>query len=159
MHRLSARSLVMVVATAGVVGWLGWVWLDRLGSTPVRVPWTTGAVCLVAAAVALWFGWLVRQYRAGKRPSLDAFTAARTVFFAQASAYVGALLAGSLGGYALALARDWEHAPRRELAIVAGLCALCALVLLAAGWVAERWCRIDPPTGDGVPTSGGTLAT
>jgi len=159
MQRLSWRVLLAVAVVTAVAAGGGWLTLDRAGATPLRVPWTTGAVCLVVAAVTWWQGRVVRQYLAGKRPGLDPFRAARTVVLAQASAYGGAVLAGLLGGYAVALAAHWSHAPRREVAILAAVSALCAVVLWVVGVVVERWCRVDPPQGDGTQAAGGTLAT
>ncbi|HZL81038.1 MAG TPA: DUF3180 family protein, partial [Demequina sp.] len=37
-----------------------------------------------------------------------------------------------------------SHTPRREAAIAAGLAALGGAVMVAAGVIAERWCRIGP---------------
>ena len=36
------------------------------------------------------------------------------VVFAQASAYAGVLLAGGCIGYAIGVAAEWEHGPRRD---------------------------------------------
>ena len=145
---LGAAALVWTVAMLG----------ERAGISPVRVPWTVAAVCIIVGIVTLWLAWAVRQYLAGKRPGLDPLRAARTVVLAQASAYTGAMLGGAFLGYAIAMAANWSHLPRRELAIAAAIAAIGAFVLLACGVVAERWCRIDPPTRDAATAAGGTLA-
>lgn len=159
MHHLTWRSVLAVLGISGVVTWLGGTLAQRMGIAPLQVPFTVAAVCVIVGVVTLWLAWAVRQYLAGKRPALDPLRAARTVVLAQASAYTGAMLAGAFLGYAIAIAANWEHVPRRELAIDAGIAALGALVLLGCGWVAERWCRIDPPERDSGSVSGGTLAT
>jgi hypothetical protein len=77
--------------------------------------------------------------------------------FAQAAALTGAALAGVYGGCAVALASDWDHPPRRALAIMALVSVAASVVLLAAGWIAERWCatsggdRRDPPRSSPEP--------
>lgn len=114
----------------------------------MAVPWSVPLVCMVAGALALGSAWAVRQYVAGKRPSLDPLRAARTVVYAQACAYAGSVLGGSYGGYALAVAVEWGHAPRRAVALSALLAMAVGLLLVAAGWVAERWCRTDGTDGD-----------
>ncbi len=116
---------------------------------------------MAAGAVVLWLAWGVRQYVAGKRPGLDPLKAARTVVLAQASAYTGALLGGAFVGYAISMASYWDHEPRRQVILAAAIAALGALALLGAGWVGERWCRVDREggDGDGAPAPGGTLAT
>lgn len=144
MFRLTWLA-VLAVAAVGALGGVGAaLWLDRSGRTPPVMPWTVPAVLLIAAAVALRLGWLVRLYRLGKRPSLDALQAARTAMYAQAAAYIGAVLAGGYGGYALVLTADWGHEPRRDTALAAGVAALVAVGLCAAGWIAERWCDAGP---------------
>lgn len=159
MHHLTWGSVLAVFGTSGVVTWLGATLSQRSGIAPLQVPFTVVVVCVLVGAVTLWLAWAVRQYLAGKRPQLDPLRAARTVVLAQASAYTGAMLAGAFVGYGIAIAANWDHVPRRELAIDAGIAALGALVLLACGWIAERWCRIDPPKRDSASVPGGTLAT
>lgn len=119
----------------------------RGGASPVLVPWTTLLVGFVLGGVVIAAGWAVRQVRMGRR-RMDPTRAVRTAVLGQASAYAGALLAGCYGGYALTLIPYWSHAPRREAAIAAGLAALGGVVMLAAGIIAERWCRIGPDDDD-----------
>jgi hypothetical protein len=159
MHHLTWGSLLAVFGVSGVVAWGLGSLADNAGITPLSVPLTAPLACIVVGAVTLWLAFAVRQYLAGKRPSLDPLRAARTVVLAQASAYTGAMLGGAFLGYGLSIAADWGHEPRREAAIAAGIAAVGALALLVCGWIAERWCRIDPPERDGAATAGGTLAT
>lgn len=144
MSHLTWRRLLLAFVAVGAAGWIiTRVALSR-GLTPLSVPWTVTVVCLVMAVAALALAWAVRQYKNGKRPNLSGIRAARTVAFAQASAYAGAVVAGVYGGYALALADMWEHAPRRETATSALVAVLGGLLLLTAGIVAEHWCKTDP---------------
>ena len=158
MTYLNWRPLTALAVGAGAVVWMVSMLAERAGISPVHVPWTVAAVCIVVGIVTLWMAWSVRQYVAGKRPGLDPLRAARTVVLAQASAYTGAMLGGAFAGYAVSIASDWSHQPRREAAIAAAIAAVGALVLLACGVVAERWCRIDPPSSDTATAPGGTLA-
>jgi hypothetical protein len=114
----------------------------RGGAAPVHLPWTTLLVGIALGGLALVMAWPIRQLKRGKRGRIDSTRAVRTAMLAQASAYAGALLGGMYGGYALVLLRDWSHAPRREAAFAAGLAALGGLIMLAAGVIAEWWCRI-----------------
>ncbi|NTV40280.1 MAG: DUF3180 domain-containing protein, partial [Demequinaceae bacterium] len=111
-----------------------------------KLPWTTLIVGVALGGVALAMAWPIRQLKRGKRGRVDPTRAVRTAMLAQASAYAGALLGGMYGGFALVLIHDWSHAPRREAAIAAGLAALGGLIMLAAGVVAEWWCRITDGT-------------
>jgi hypothetical protein len=159
MHHLTWGSVLVVFGVSGVVTWGLATLADSAGISPLHVPLTAPLACVVVGGITLWLAHAVREYLAGKRPGLDPLRAARTVVLAQASAYTGAMLAGAFVGYAIAIAADWAHEPRREAAIAAAIAALGAVGLLACGWIAERWCRIDPPGSDGPATAGGTLAT
>ena len=140
MGRLTWPRVVAVIVGLGFLSWAMNTLVTGRGWSPVPVPWTVPVMLCCVAAVALWLAWAVRQYKAGKRPGLDGLRAARTAMFAQAAALTGAALVGVYGGYAAALVGDWGHPPRRQL-IVAALVAVAASgVLLAAGWIAERWC-------------------
>lgn len=148
-----------VAATAGAVTALSLVIgvvLDSVGVTPQQVPWTVPPILLTAGAAALWFGWQVRQYRAGKRPSLDPLQAARTAMFAQAAAYGGAALAGAYGGYGLSQLPNIGHDPRRDVVISAAVAVAASALLAAAGWFAERWCGVDEDGDDTGRTPGAT---
>ncbi len=139
--------LAAVIAISALVGWSASTLAMRGGASPVLVPWTTLIVGIVLGGAVLAAGWTVRQVRLGRR-RMDPTRAVRTALLGQASAYAGAVLAGAYGGYALTLLRDWSHTPRREAAIAAGLAALGGAVMLAAGVIAERWCRIGPDDDD-----------
>lgn len=145
MEHLTWQRLALIALITLALSWL----ITRVaigdGYTPSSIPWTLPAICVLGAALALVFAWPVRQYQRGKNPGLDALRAARAAVFAQASAYAGVLLASGLVGYALGLAGDWSHGPRREVAISALIAALGALLLTIGGLVAEHWCRTKPP--------------
>ena len=152
MRRLDWRLVAAVAVVVGVLAWLATRWSLSVGAAPVQIPWIAGVALIVAAAVVIAYGWQVRQYRAGNRPSLSALQAARTAVLGQAAAYAGAVFVGGYGGVAVALAAEWSHAPRQELVITALVATGGALVLSAAGFVTERWCMADdhdddPPSG------------
>lgn len=156
MKHLTWTRLAALGGGALAVGWLVSMLALNSGRVPVAVPFTMTVVCLVGGAVSLALGWTVRAYKKGDRPHLDAGRAVATAAYAQACAYAGAVLAGGLVGYALAL--DWGHGPRRSIAIEALVSALAALALLVAGVVAERWCRTEDHDDDlDGPASGATV--
>lgn len=146
----------VLAATIGISALLGWgvsTLALRGGASPVMVPWTTLLVGVVLGGVVLAAGWAVRQVRLGRR-RMDPTRAVRTAVLGQACAYAGALLSGIYVGYALTLLPDWSHAPRREAAIAAGLAALGGALMLVAGVIAERWCRIGPDDDDDQGSNG-----
>jgi hypothetical protein len=151
MPYLTWQRLTLVAVITGALAWLITRLAAARGFTPLPVPWSAMIAAGIGAGVALWLAWTVRQYQRGDRPGLDALRAARTAVLAQAAAYAGALLTGGYGGYALGLAIEWQHAPRREVAVSALIGVLSGVVLLVAGIVAERWCRTGGGDDDGTP--------
>jgi hypothetical protein len=145
MQHLTWQRLTLIAGIALALCWL----VTRValgdGLTPAAVPLTLPAICVLGGVLSLVFAWPVRQYQNGKRPDLDGLRAARAAVFAQACAYAGVLLASGLIGYALGLAGDWSHGPRREVAISALVAALGGVALLVGGAIAEHWCRTKPP--------------
>ena len=145
MEHLTWQRLTIIAVVTLTLAWL----VSRLalgnGYTPTAIPWTMPIICLIGGVLALVFAWPVRQYQHGKNPGLDALRAARAAVFAQACAYAGVLLGTGFLGYALALADQWSHGPRRDVAVSALIAALGALLLLVGGLVAEHWCRTKPP--------------
>jgi hypothetical protein len=147
MGRLTWPRVIAVAVGIGLFSWGVNVLVVRAGGSPLPVPWTVPVLLVMVAGVALVLGWTVRQFQAGKRPSLDPFRAARTAMFAQAAALTGAALIGVYGGCAAAIVAQWGHPPRRHLAIVALVAVAASAVLLAAGWIAERWCATSGGEG------------
>ncbi|WP_062462118.1 DUF3180 domain-containing protein [Demequina soli] len=141
MSPLSWTRLTALAAVMGVVAWAIARMAVGSGSSPMSVPWTVLLVAGAGAVAALWLGWTVRRYRRGKNPGLSGMRAARTAVFAQACAYTGAIITGAFAGYGLAIADEWSHGPRRDVAISAFVAAAGGLVLVIAGLVAEHWCK------------------
>ncbi len=156
MSPLSWVRLTITAALMAVVAFVVSRILLGAGHTPMTVPWTALVVSVAVAGIVVWLGWTVRQYRRGDNPGLSGLRAMRIAVIAQAAAYTGALLAGGYGGYGVAVALEWAHAPRREVALSALLGLLGAAVLAVAGKLAERWCKLDGDDRDDPPAEGAT---
>ena len=117
------------------------------GNFPPSVPVAGVVLTLVLSLVIGWFGWSVRRYLRGKKAGLNPIRAARTLALAQAGALTGAALLGLYVGQAIGLQpeADLQAAQRILRSLVLGVLASGAL--LAAGLVAQHWCRIPPRTG------------
>ncbi|WP_062071376.1 DUF3180 domain-containing protein [Demequina sediminicola] len=152
MSEVTWQRLTLAGLVALAVCWLAGRLLDSSGTTPPHVPWSAWAFSFIAGGCALGFAWQVKRFLQGKRPDLSPLRAARTAMFAQACAYVGAVMAGAYGGYALALVDSWSHGPRREVIISALIAAGSSLVLMVAGMIAERWCRYDDDDDSAEPS-------
>ncbi|GAB2690924.1 DUF3180 domain-containing protein [Thalassiella azotivora] len=146
----SRPRTLLLLALAGVVA--GWLVVRALASNGASMPLpvTALAAMVVIAGAVLVFGWPVRRWNRGDRTRrLDPLRAARTAVLAKASSHSGALLVGWYLGQALDLVPDWAIEPLRERLLLAGVAVLCAGLMVAAGLVAERWCRL--PDGDDDP--------
>lgn len=156
--RLAAWIAAVVALVVGVV----WHLLLRQGTIPGRVPWMTILFHLGAAGVVVGYGWGVRSWQrrddrsAPVRRRIDPLRATRTLALAQAAILTGSVLTGVWAGQALALLPDAGFAPFRPILARAALAAGSAFLLLVAGLVVQRWCRVradendDDPRGPGL---------
>lgn len=148
MRPLTWARLLSVVGGALAFGWGGSSVIWGTGATPVPLPGSLAVVMVVIGAIAVVTAWPVREYLGGRVARVDAIKAARTAVLAQASAFTAAVVTGLASGYALSLASDWAHGPRREVILSALLVMGAAVVAMIAAVIAERWCRIDDSDDD-----------
>jgi Protein of unknown function (DUF3180) len=144
LRQLLGAAAVVALVTAAV--------LDRAqaaGARALPVALPPPALLTVLAVAVLVLGLQVRRSVRGRRRPLAALTAARVAAIAAASGWTGALLAGWYGGQALALARALVGERTQRFTITV-LSAVAAVLLSAAGVVAQRCCR--PPTERGGDT-------
>ena len=154
MGRTRVSVLALLATGTLAVTWGLLVLLQRQGTHLGPVPWLMGPVLVVLAVVVVWLAQAVRAYQRGRRPSLDPLRAARTVALAKAAALTGALLVGWYGGQLLLTLGDLQFESQQRRALAAGAATLCAIVLSAAGVIAERFCQLPPPS-DGTPAQSG----
>ena len=103
------------------------------------------ALLLLAVTVGTtaWQTWRTVQVR---HERLEPHRAVNRLVLGRASALVGALVAGGYAGYAVSwIGSEAELAGQRMLR--SALAACCALLLVAAGLLLERACRVrkGPP--------------
>jgi len=142
----------VLLAAAVITGVLTWVVLDVVDPTAVSVPlpWTVPVLLVALSCSVLSVGRPVRRWNQGHRDRpLDPLRAARTVVVAQAAGVTGAALAGAYGGLVALLVPMVQIEVRLDRLLL-GLAAMAAsLLLLVAGVVVERWCRLPPEDRDG----------
>ena len=142
----------VLTAVAVVVAALTWsalrVWTARGGTEPELMWRTVLTVGLLAVAV-FGIGWPVRQWvRGDKSRRIDALRAARTAALAKAASYAGALLLGFSAGYVLHFVPTVEIAARRTQLVLGLADFVVSGLLLAAGLLVERYCRVPPEDDD-----------
>ena len=119
------------------------------GSLVPRPPCCSGVLLVAMGGLVLWLARPVRRYLHGRATTpLDPLRAARTVVLAQAAALTGSAAAGWYAGQLAVVAE--RPLARREPgpAAAAGALVVAGVALAAAGLVAQRWCRVDPPDED-----------
>ena len=130
---------------AAVLTWSGLrIWIARGHGEPELVWRTTLTIGLLAVAV-FGVGWPVRQWVAGdKSRRIDALRAARTAALAKAASVAGALLTGLFTGVVVHYLPTLDIAARRTQALVGAADVLASVLLLVAGLLVERYCRVPP---------------
>ena len=144
-----ARLAVLVGLVVALLSGLGWqLYADHTGSLVPQPPVIAMVLLVVMAAFVAGAAWPVRRYLHGSLQRLDPIRAARTVVLAQAAALTGAAAAGWYAGQlAVAVGGRGLQANQARL-LPLSLAVLAAVLLAAAGLLAQRWCRIEPPRDD-----------
>lgn len=152
---LRARHLLTVAAAVFLVSAIVWHFYTQGGRLLPGPTWLTLVVVLVLAGLVLWGGWQVRAYQRGAvTKEFTVLRAARTLRLAQASSLTGAVVAGWFLGHFAILLPDRDLTPYARQVIPLLLIIASAVVLAAAGLLAQRWCRLpDDPDSSDHPTT------
>ena len=145
MRPTRIRTLVVLAVVVGALWWLVLRILDGNGLTLPALTWTAPAGVLALAVVVALAWWTVRRRRAPTNPAIrpiEPLGMARLAALGTAGSHVGAALVGFYVGWVLLLLPDVEISSRRDRAVLAGVAALCALLLAVAGLLLERACRV-----------------
>jgi len=142
--------LVVLGALAAVFGWLVRPITIRLDvAEPVIAVWTVVVVFLLAAGVGFvaWRTWriLQRPTARGVEPLLP-YQAVNRLLLGKAAAMAGAMVLGGYAGFAIAHLGITPTELSRQRLVRSGLASLGGLLLMVAGLVLERACRVR---GDG----------
>ena len=121
--RGTSVSLLLGVAVLGAaVGWLGEVALAAGGLATVEPPVTFTLALIAIGVITLVLGWPIRRALHGDRTlRIDPFRAMRVLMLARASSRMGAVFFG----------------------VAAGVLVFF-LIVGAAGYLVETWCRLPP---------------
>lgn len=151
--------LVLIAALA--VGF-GSVISDFIASQGHTIPitgWLTGLLMLALSGVLLALGLPVRRYMkesqerheqqtfAPRKHQIDLPTAYRTIVFARACAYTGAIIGGAYGGVALFLETSGTGS-FAGATLPTLFAAVTGIVLGVLGVIVERWGKLPPEEGE-----------
>jgi hypothetical protein len=142
-------TVAVVGVVVGVASAALWLAITRTGRLVPAPPWLAALALVALAVLVLWFAWPVRRYlRSGGSRSIDPIRAARAVVLAQAGALTGGAAAGWYAGQVVAIATDLSLMVNQGRLWRVLLMVALAVALAVAGFVAQRWCRVDPPSQD-----------
>lgn len=139
-------QLAGIALVVGLLSWLGWRLYLNGGHLLGPASWVSAVMLVAMAILVIGAGLPVRRFLRGEaRKTLSPIRAARTLVLAQAAALTGS---GVFGWYAAQVAHalgDIDLPGYRDL--LWRLLALCAasLVLMTAGMLTQRMCRVNPP--------------
>lgn len=152
------RTLVVLAVVVGALSWLLLHILDGNGTTLPPLTWTAPAGVLALAVVVGVAWWSVRRRRSPDNPAIrpiEPLGMARLAALGKAASHVGAALTGLYAGWVLLLLPDLEISSRRDRAVLAGVAAACAVLLVVAGLLLERACRVrDDDRPPAAPAAG-----
>lgn len=139
-------QLAAIALVVGLLSWLGWrLYLDR-GHLLGSVSWVSSVLLLAMAALVIAAGLPVRRFLRGEaRKTLNPVRAARTLVLAQAAALTGAGLFGWYAAQAALAVADLTLPGYRSVLGQLVAVGLSAVVLMVAGMLTQRMCRVDPP--------------
>lgn len=149
MTHTTARSLFFAALIGAAVLW-GVEWLLVSRGEPVLVPPATWSIALVLlGGVMVALAWPIRVHirLAQAKTLLDPFYATRIVLLAQSMAIGGAALSGGAGGVFVFLAT--RPIPSSTGLWLSGVAVFAAIVLMAGGLIAQRWCTLPPGSSGG----------
>jgi hypothetical protein len=140
--RPTSPAALTVWAVVGLIG--GYVLhplSERSGGTAPVVTWTQSLALFLGAAIVGATAWVTWRTVHVRRERLEPHRAVNRLVLARACAYVGALVAGGYGGYAVSWLGDGaelasQRAWRSLVAAIAGVAITITAVLL------ERACRV-----------------
>jgi hypothetical protein len=143
------RLLLGIAVVAGALTWGVLQVMTSIGGLP-DVPWPSAVVLGVFGGAVLVAALALRprlQRRDGHRP-VDPLVSARFGVLSLACSWAGAAFVGVYAGFLAVAVTDLSIDYRRHVAIVSGCCVLAALLLMTAGLVLERVCRLPKPPDD-----------
>jgi len=145
-RRTSALVIASLIGIGLVVGRLIPAIIVRLDGNIPRVSWAAAGALLLGAAIVGWLAWSTWESLHKKKRRMTSDHGVTMLALAKASSVVGALFAGSYGGFAAAFIGSTDSPLGKERFVHAGGAAIAGLLLMIAGLLLERALRL--PGGD-----------
>lgn len=152
MKAMRPLLLAMIAVVLAAVGWLATLLTTRYGMATPVLPASALVTMGIIAAFTLIMGIRVLRWRNGKRKTmLSPIFAARTLVWAQACAYAGAVLLGWHVGIVIDQLQIWSLRSDQGVLWLALIMGGGGLIMTIVGLIVERFCRIPPEDLEGGP--------
>ncbi len=136
------RSLIALFILGGVLGYAFARLTIALNGVAPQIQWSSVIVLLAADAIVLVLANSTYRTLHRERRTMDVQRAVRFLLLAKASALVGAIVAGGYLGFAAQFVDQLDVRLPEERVIRSVSAAIAAVVLVVAGLLLERACRI-----------------
>ncbi|QWW19862.1 DUF3180 domain-containing protein [Schaalia sp. 19OD2882] len=148
MKPVAPVLLVVIAVVTGATSGLATAVVLSSGGTPTPPTPFMSVLFVMFALVLVWLGLHVKRLRAHKETWMRPLGAARVAALARASAWVGSLMTGALGGLAAVCLTRMQAQMLVHAALWAGLAAVSALGWGVCAVIVERWCIVDTSDPD-----------
>lgn len=146
----SRRLLVALAILGAAVGWTIIGAIESNGGVAPSMSWLTPVAWAFLAALLFAAARNTNQRIQVRRERMEPARAVFLLMLAKASAIVGALCTGVYAGFALRFVDALSVAGPRNRVVAAGITAAVSVLVVVAGLLLERACRI-PEDPDDVP--------
>ncbi|HEV8055692.1 MAG TPA: DUF3180 domain-containing protein [Nocardioidaceae bacterium] len=149
--RLQPTSFALLTAlgvAGAVLGWFLVPLLERTNRTAPTVPWSSVLLLVFAAAVLGGTAWSTWHTLHRRRSYLDPHRAVNYLVLAKASAVVGVFVAGAYLGFGAQFLDQLQIPLPRQRVVRSALAAVAALLLMVAGLLLERACKVPGAGAD-----------
>ncbi|HEU4947784.1 MAG TPA: DUF3180 domain-containing protein [Kribbella sp.] len=145
--RPTSRWLLAAIAVLGAaIGWTAVVVIEAGGGIAPTVSWLTPVAWGFLAALLFVAARNTHQRVQVRRERVEPNRAVFLLLLGKASAFVGALCTGVYTGFALSFLDAVSSSGPRNRVIISGVTAAISVLVVVAGLLLERACRIpeDP---------------
>lgn len=141
-------ALVVVFLLAGGLGYAIVPLSVALNGSAPQVQWSSVGALFVIAIVVFFLANSTHRTVHRERRYMDARRAVRLLLLAKASAWTGAILAGGYLGFGLQFIDELNIPVPQERVIRSVCAAIAATLIVVAGLLLERACRVPKDKND-----------
>jgi lysylphosphatidylglycerol synthetase-like protein (DUF2156 family) len=142
------RALAVAALFGALAGWLVVAAANSFDLVAPQVPWTAPVGVFLIAALVGVIAYSTHQRIHVRRQRIEPQRAVAFLVLGKASALAGALVAGGYLTYALLFVTRLEAVAPRDRVIKSAVATIAGVVLVVAGLLLERACRVPKSDED-----------